>query len=370
MPRHVTRRRLLSLAGTALTASVAGCSADSAPDGTTTDATEPDGENATATTTTTATATDASEPSVYTRVYRETIDSVVLVKTRNSQGSGFVYDDGHVVTNAHVVGDADSVSVRFRGGEWRTGAVVGTDAYSDLAAVAIDDRPEAAAPLALREDTPTVGREVVVIGNPFGLDGTLTSGIVSGVNRAVPSPTGYSIPDGVQTDAAVNPGNSGGPIVSLDGRVVAVINSGGGDNVAFGISAALTRRVVADLIETGSYEHAFMGVSLATVTPRRAAANDLAEPRGILVVDVLSGGPSDGVLRPSDDTAVADGQRVPVGGDVIVALDGTAITSTEDLGSYLALNTRPGDTVSVTVLRDGDEQTLGLELGARPEPTR
>ncbi|MFC7044204.1 S1C family serine protease [Halobacteriaceae archaeon GCM10025711] len=223
--------------------------------------------------------------------------SVVLVTTGAGQGTGFVFDDGHVVTNAHVVGTAGTAQMRFREGEWRTGEVVGTDAYSDLAAISLPDRPAYAAPLPFIDGDPVVGQEVVVLGNPFGLDGTATTGIVSGVNRSIPSPAGFSIPDAVQTDAAVNPGNSGGPIVSLDDEVIAVINSGGGDNVAFGISAALTRRVVPELVASGEYEHAYMGVSLRDVTPAVATANDLDRPRGVIVEGVVPGGPADGVLR-------------------------------------------------------------------------
>ena len=358
-----SRRRFLQLAGAGLVAGLAGCNSGSSASTADTSST---------TRTTTDDATDATDDiagaaeSVYAQVYQQTIGSVVLVRTDAGRGTGFVYDDGHVVTNAHVVGTADEAEVRFSEGEWRTGEVVGSDAHSDLAAIAVDDRPEYARPLAFIDDEPVVGQEVVVIGNPFGLDGTVTAGIVSGVNRSIPSPAGYSIPDAVQTDAAVNPGNSGGPIVSLDGEVIAVINSGGGDNVAFGISAALTRRVVPELIANGDYEHAYMGVLFASVTPSVAEANGLDEPRGVIVDDVMDGGPSDGVLQPSDDDEFVDGELVPVGGDVITAMDDTAVKTMEDLSSFLALKTSPGKTIELTVVRDGSEQTVDLTLGKRP----
>lgn len=342
---HVTRRGLLAAAGSVAAASVAGCTAP-----------------------TEANAREDGSESVYTRVYRQAIDSVVLVRTDAGGGTGFVFDDGHVVTNQHVVGRAASVDLRFRGGEWRSGEVAGTDVFSDLAAVAVSDRPESATPLPFADSEPVVGQEVVVIGNPYGLDGTATTGIVSGVRRSIPGPVGYRIPDAVQTDAAVNPGNSGGPIMSLDGEVVAVVNSGGGENVAFGISAALTERVVPDLISSGEFEHSFVGVVLQPVTPTVAEANDLAEPRGVLVESVVSDGPSAGVLEGSDDHRLVDGERVPVGGDVILALDDELIRTLEDLSSYLALETRPGDAVAVTVLRDGAERTVEVTLGERPEP--
>jgi S1-C subfamily serine protease len=210
-----------------------------------------------------------------------------------------------------------------------------------------------------------IGQRVAAIGNPYGLSGTVTSGIVSGTDRLIPSPAGYRIPDAIQTDAAVNPGNSGGPLMALDGSVVGVVNSKRGDDIAFGISAALTRRVAPELIRNGEYEHAYMGVSLETVTPRVAQANDLARPSGLLVIRVVDDGPAQGVLTPST-IEVVDGVQTPVGGDVITAIDETPLQSFEDLASHLALRTRPGDTISVTVLRDGTRQTVELTLGTRP----
>jgi len=347
-----SRRGVLRAGALALTAGLAGCGS-SAPTA--------DGSDASA-------AADATTtgPSPYTRVYRDAIDSVLLVRTGAGSGTGWVYDASHVVTNAHVVGEATAVDLRTRDGRWYTGDVVGTDRNSDLAVIEAADLPDAATPLSLAESPATIGQEVVAIGNPFDLDGSVTTGIVSGTDRSIPAPTGFSIPDAIQTDAAVNPGNSGGPLMALDGRVVAVINSGGGDNIAFGISAALARRVLPALIETGSFEHSFMGVSIATVTPQIAAANDLDEPRGLLIVSIAPDGPADGVLRPSDDAETVDGERLPVGGDVMLAVDGTRTDTTEALGSYLALETRPGDTVSLTILRDGEERTVEVELGARP----
>jgi len=344
-----SRRRFLQAGALALTAGLAGCG--SSPP------TAQEGDGGSATTT---------GPSPYTRVYRETIDSVLLVETDQGSGTGWVYDETHVVSNAHVVGEATAVDLRTRDGSWYTGEVVGTDRNSDLAVIEAESLPDAATPLSLAETPATIGQEVVAIGNPFDLDGSVTTGVVSGTDRSIPAPTGFSIPDAIQTDAAVNPGNSGGPLMALDGRVVAIINSGGGDNIAFGISAALARRVLPALIETGSFEHSFLGVSVATVTPAVAEANGLAEPRGLLVVSIAPDGPVDGVLQPSEDAETVDGGRVPVGGDVLLAIDGTQTGTTEALGSYLALETRPGDTVSLTILRDGEERTVEVELGTRP----
>jgi S1-C subfamily serine protease len=351
----LTRRGVLAAAG----ASLAGCAG--------TERTTPVQSGTNETDTAAESTPDSATPeSPYTRVYRETIDGVVLVQPSQGQGTGFAYDSSHVVTNAHVVGTESEAEIRFQTGEWTTGTVVGTDPHSDLAVLDVGSLPTGVEPLSLADGQPEIGQEVVAIGNPYDLNGTVTTGIVSGVNRAIPAQTGFTIPDAIQTDAAVNPGNSGGPLVALDGDVVAVINSGGGDNIAFGISAALTARVVPSIIETGAYDHAYLGVSLAPVTPTIAAANDLSEPRGLLVVDTVAGGPSDGILQPSTDTELIDGRQVPAGGDVVTAIDDEPVQTTEDLGSHLALQKRPGETTTLRVRRDGESTTVVVRLGVRP----
>ncbi|WP_247729173.1 S1C family serine protease [Halovivax limisalsi] len=356
--RSLQRRDILALGGTAVSTALAGCSLSTLGN---TNAARP--------------AADPPEPNAsdpeteYTRLYRDALPSVVLIETGSGRGTGFVYDDSYLVTNAHVVGQASTVDVRFSEGRWAGGDVLGRDPHSDLAAIAVDDAPANATPLPLIDGDATVGQEVVAIGNPYSLDGTVTTGIVSGIDRSIPAPTGFSIPDAIQTDAPVNPGNSGGPLMSLSGNVVAVINSGGGDNIAFGISGALTRRVVPSLIETGDYDHSYLGVSFDTVSPAVAEANGLEESTGLLVVETVSGGPADGALRPSSNVRVVDGERVPVGGDVIRAIDGTEVATSEDLGSYLALRTRPGDAVSLSILREGREDTVEVDLGVRPART-
>ena len=376
---RTSRRAYLGALGTALAAGVAGCgdalgdgtSASTSTDGsmpaetataaqaTTASTNATDDEDATPPETATADGTVSADdaPSPYTRVYRSTVGSVVLISTtsrmgRGGQGTGFVYRDGYIVTNAHVVSDATDVEVRFSEGEWRTATVVGTDPSADLAVVEVENPPEYADPLSLVDEQPAIGTEVVAIGNPYGLEGSVTSGIISGLNRSIPAPNGRTIPDGIQTGAPVNPGNSGGPLVNLDGRVVGVINSGGGDNLAFAISAALVERVVPSLIEDGEHEYAYMGVLLRTVTPSVAEEAGIDQSRGVLVTDVPAGGPSDGVIQP---------------GDVIIGLSGQRIDTRQQLSSYLALRTSPGDTIDVTVRRDGERRTLSLTLGTRPE---
>jgi len=316
--------------------------------------------------------TDGAAP--FAAVYEETIGSVVTVRVYTGSGrgggSGFVRGDGTVVTNQHVVEDAEDIDVAFTDGEWTTAAVLGTDAYADLAVLSPDERPQYATPLALREADPPVGTRVMALGNPFQLEASASSGIVSGVDRSLPAPNDFPIPDAIQTDAAVNPGNSGGPLVDLDGDVVGVITAGGGENIGFAISAPLARRVVPALAETGSYAHAYVGVQLVTVTPPVARANDLGmdDPRGVLVADVVDGAPADGVLRGSPDTERVRGVAYPVGGDVVLSLDGVPTPTLEALSTYIALETSPGDEMAVEVLREGSRETVEVTLGERPPP--
>lgn len=313
----------------------------------------------------------ASEP--YVDLYRQLIDSVVVIRGYNDngrvgQGSGFVAFDGTVVTNQHVVRGTDELFVGFTGGESRTGELLGTDTYADLAAIEVD-RPESATPLRFVESEPPVGTRVAAVGAPFGLGESLSTGAISGVDRSLPSRTGFSIPDAVQTNAAVNPGNSGGPLATLDGRVAGVITRGGGENIAFGISAAYTERVVPALAEDGEYDHPFMGVGLLNLAPELVRANGFERSTGVYVSSVLDDSPARGTLRGSTGSTSALGVTdVPTGGDLVVGLDGRETRSLAALSTYLALNTSPGDPLGVTVIRDGERRNLSFELGERPEP--
>jgi S1-C subfamily serine protease len=368
-----TRRGFLAACAGAVAAGAAGCQAapaaeDETPEGpeqpATVTAGEPEGGNA---------ATTPSGGNRYTEVYRSVVDSVAEVQVvreeGRSRGTGWLDDEGYVVTNEHVVGDGTTVYARFPEGGWVPASVIGTDVWSDLAVLAVDETPASATPLALATADPAIGTEVVAIGNPFGFSGSVTAGIVSGVNRTLPAPRGFSIPDAIQTDAPLNPGNSGGPLVDLDGTVVGVANSGGGDNVGFAISAALTRRVVPELVADGDYDHSYMGIRLQPVGPLVAKANDLDPATGVYVTEVRDGGPSDGVLRGSTGETRVDGvEGVPLGGDVVVGMGGQPIPEPQTLSSYLALETSPGDTVAVDILRDGAEREVELTLGSRPDP--
>ncbi|EMA42951.1 S1C family serine protease [Halobiforma nitratireducens] len=308
----------------------------------------------------------------YVDLYESIIDDVVLVTLSGVEGpgagglgSGFVVDD-RVVTNAHVVQDTDEVELQFTDEQWRTASVLGTDEHSDLAVLEIDDIPDVVDGLSLSDEEPRIGQEVVALGNPLGLDASITQGIVSGVDRSLPSPTGFSIPAAIQTDAPVNPGNSGGPLVDLDGNVLGVVFAGAGQTIGFAISAQLADRVVPALAEDGEYRHPYVGIGVDPVDPRIAEANDLEEARGVLVRQVADGGPADGVFEPAGDVVTVDGAFVPAGGDVIVAIDDEEIPNEERLASYLALETSPDETVDVEVFRAGERETVALTLEERP----
>ena len=350
--RLTTRRRVLSTTGAALVGSIAGCV------GTPESGNEQDDAAA-------SPQVETTDESIYTAVYEAVIDSVVLVQVTGSEfgqgeGTGFVYDDNHLITNDHVVAGADDIDIQFEGGEWRSAEIVGTDQHSDLAVLDVEDRPDSATALSLSETDAAVGQEVVAIGNPLGLNASVSRGIISGIDRSLPSPTEFNIPDAIQTDAAVNPGNSGGPLVNLDGGVEGVVFAGGGDNIGFAISAALARRVVPSLIETGAYDHPYLGVQFAPVTAEVAEANGLEVARGVLIAGVESGGPVDGQLETDDSPGSLEG-------DVIVGIDGTEIPDENTFSSYLALETSPEETVSMAVIRDGVEQSVSVTLGARSD---
>jgi S1-C subfamily serine protease len=312
------------------------------------------------------------------RLYRDVIPSVVSVYGGRGDsgpgrgaGSGYVYDLDHVLTNQHVVTAAGDVEIRFADGAWRTGEVVGEDAYTDLAVVRVPDLPETATPLRTATDNPVPGRPVAALGNPLGLDGSITLGIVSGANRSMPTSNGFAIPDVVQTDAAINPGNSGGPLVAANGdgyEVVGVNRAKSGDNIGFAVSPVIVNRVVPDLVDFGRYRHSYLRTRTLDVTPSLARANGLDEPRGVLVVEVMAGPAAGDDLRGCDGAVQYRRRKLPVGGDVIVGINGHELRSHEQLMRYLITETRPGEPVEIEVVRDGETTTLTVELGERPSP--
>jgi putative serine protease PepD len=269
--------------------------------------------------------------------------------TAQAQGSGFVYDSsGHVITNAHVVDGAQSAKVRFADGKSYDATVVGVDASTDLAVLKVEAPSSALHPLELADSSQAaVGDVVVAIGSPFGLENSVTAGIVSALGRSMKAPNGYTITGSIQTDAAINHGNSGGPLLDLDGKVVGVnaqieSESGGNDGVGFAIPSSTVKSIVTQILEDGSVQHAYLGVSVT------AAADGTA---GAQLADVRSGTP-----------AAEAGLQA---GDVLTAVDGDAVSSAAALQSAIDAK-KPGDRVILDYLRDGAHRTVTVTLGTRP----
>ncbi len=296
-------------------------------------------------------------------------------------GSGFVWDkQGDIVTNNHVVNGASSIAVTFADGTTVDAKVVGNDPNADLAVIKVDVPADLLQPVTVADSTQVrVGEIAIAIGNPYGNAGSMSQGIISGLSRTIPadstgnSGTTYSIPDIIQTDAAINPGNSGGVLVDDQGRLIGVTSamessSGASSGVGFVIPSAIVEKVVPALIKTGHYDHPWLGLSGTTLSPDLAKAMNLkSSQKGVLVMDLVAGGPAaQAGLKASDTQATVSGQQVPVGGDVITAVNGQAVNRFEDLMSYLLNQTQPGQSVTLTILQSGKEQTLKLTLGAMP----
>jgi serine protease Do len=292
-------------------------------------------------------------------------------------GSGFVYDqDGHILTNYHVISDPNSVEVTFVDGDSYSAKIIGQDPYSDIAVLRITDDgfQKQIPPLkAANSSALQVGEQVIAIGNPFGLSGTLTSGVISQMGRVLPNDiTGYSISNIIQTDAAINPGNSGGPLLNTKGEMVGVntaifSNTGLYSGVGFAIPSNMVQKVVSSLLKNGSYEHPYMGISGITVSPEISNATHLNDTKGILVVDITADSPADKAgIRGGDVLTAVDGQDIRLGGDVIVAVDNQSVRAMEDLLSYLEEQKAVGDNIELSVIRDGKTQHIDMILAARP----
>jgi S1-C subfamily serine protease len=345
-----------------------------------------------------------SEDDVYEQVYDRVNPSVVEINVgvtsqgttnpfgRNRQqqqgplqygsGSGFVYDtDGYIVTNNHVVENAQTIRVTFSNDVSVPATLVGRDPDSDLAVIKVDPTGLDLQPVELADsDVLHVGQRVIAIGNPFGLQNTLTTGVVSALGRSMPtdlngSSTGssYSIPDVIQTDAAINPGNSGGPLLDVQGRVIGVnfaieSQSGASAGVGFAIPVNFVKQIVPVLMDKGSYQHPYLGVSVGTLTTEMAQAMNLPTTQhGALVASVAAGGPAAAAgLRAGNSQITIDGQQVTVGGDVITAIEGRPVNSSDDLILQLMRYFKVGDQVKLTVIRDGKTISVTVTLAARP----
>jgi len=332
-------------------------------------------------------------------VVQVTVSGTPLSFANNSAfgiGSGFVFDSqGHIVTNNHVIYGGRNVTVTFSNGTIYTAEVVGTDVFSDIAVLKLVTKEEQETtqgvskgliPLPLGNSSMlSIGEEVAAIGNPFGLTGSMTTGVVSGLGRLLPIQTtnitttipgagAFSIPNIIQTDAAINPGNSGGPLLNKNGEVVG-LNTAGllsgqfSSGIGFSIPSDTLRRIVPALIANGTYLHPWIGVAGPDIIPEIALALGLGEARGFLVTEIAPGSPADrSGIRGGDMpvTNITGFEELRLGGDIIMNVDDQKVNKTDDLLSYIETNKQVGDTVTMTILRDGNLIEIDLVLGARP----
>jgi S1-C subfamily serine protease len=331
-------------------------------------------------------AQDAPLVNLYQRVNPAVVYIEVLVDDGETlsplgSGSGFVIDkEGHIVTNNHVVEMADALEVIFSDGSVADAQILGTDPYSDLAVIQVDISPERLVPLELSDSsTLQVGQRVIAIGNPFGLDGTMTVGIISALGRTLPAQVlegsgRFSNPEIIQTDAAINPGNSGGPLLDIRGRVVGVntaIRSTTGTNsgIGFAVPVSTVRRIVPTLIKEGVYRYPYLGITYDTRFTMAELAGPLGLPvtHGALIDRVTPGTAADQAgLRGGDHEVEVMGTTVNAGGDIIVAIDGYKLRDFDDLIAYLVRETQVGQQVVLTVIRDGENLEVSVTLGERP----
>ena len=291
-------------------------------------------------------------------IYNQIKHSVVLIQTEIGLGSGFIYDnEGRIITNYHVIEDASTIQVTFLDGNITGASRVGGDPYSDLAVIEVNPQVTTLYPVMLGNSSNlTVGEPVAAIGNPFGLSDTITSGIVSALERTLDAPGGYVIADIIQVDAAINPGNSGGPLVNLKGQVVgintAIITATGTfAGVGFAIPSDTITREINDLIDFGTYKHPWVGIGGKDVDLAIAQDLGLENPLGFLITNVNSSSPAEEAGLQS--------------GDVIVGIDGQLVRKLADLVVYVERNKRPEDWINLTIIRNGDEESIPLQLGER-----
>ena len=291
-------------------------------------------------------------------------------------GSGFVYDNlGHIITNAHVVEGASKATVTFLDGTQYDAEIVGKDKFTDIAVIKVSEKPRLLHPLQMGDSSQLhVGEPVAAIGNPFGLSGSMTSGIVSQIGRLLPTQdSGFSIPDVIQTDAAINPGNSGGPLLNMKGEVIGINTaiqsiSGEFSGIGFAVPSNTALKIVPGLIEDGEYKHPWIGISGRDIDPELARVLDLKDAKGFIVITVVDGSPADKAgLKGMTETQMIDGKEYPANGDIILSVDDKEVRKISDILVHLQREKSVGDTMSLGILRDGEFMHISLELVERPD---
>jgi len=317
-----------------------------------------------------------------TEIFEISESGVVKVNVeRNSEtrfltsgvGSGFVYDDiGHIITNDHVIYDAKKITITFVDGEAFLAEIVGSDPYTDIAVIRVNSTIAMLNPLSIgNSNNLKVGEQVATIGNPFGLSGSMTSGIVSQIGRLLPQESGYSIPDVIQTDAAINPGNSGGPLLNMDAKVVGIntaIQSASGEfaGIGFAVPSATIKKIVPVLIETGEFKHPWIGIQGHDVDPELAKVRELDSSKGFLIMAVIEGSPADlGGLLGVTETVEIDDREYPIDGDIIISVDGIEVRKISDILVHLQRNKVIGDSMELEVLRNGEILDITITLEER-----
>ena len=301
--------------------------------------------------------------------------SVLRGESDGGMGSGFVYsDEGYVITNQHVIQDAQKVMITFLDGEAYIGNVVGSDRDLDIAVVKVEPTNTYLQPIKIGDSSELkVGEKIAAIGNPFGLSGSMTAGIVSQMGRLLPQETVYSIPDVIQTDAAINPGNSGGPLINMKGEVVGIntaIQSATGEfsGIGFAVPSNTVKKVVPVLIENGEFKHPWMGISGTDVDPELAEVRELKSSKGFLVVSVIEGSPAEtaGLLGVTE-TEERDGREFALDGDIILSIDGETVRKISDILVHLQREKSVGDEMILSVNRNGEMLELTMILEERPQ---
>jgi len=309
-------------------------------------------------------------------VVKVSVRKSVELPTGRSLGSGIVYDvSGHIITNNHVVEDSQKTTVTFLDGTSYNAKVIGTDPYTDLAVIKVDVNPSLLHPLPIGDSSALrVGDQVAAIGNPFGLSGSMTSGIVSQLGRLLSTPgtASFSIPDVIQTDAAVNPGNSGGPLLNMKGQVIGIntaIQSGTGEfaGIGFAVPSNTVSKIVPILIKEGKYKHPWLGISGVDIDPDLAGILGLQDTRGLLVVSIVKDSPAEKAgLHGSTETKEIDGIKYQIGGDVILSVDHKDVRKIDDILIHLQREKKVGDTIDLEILREGRVTNFELTLEERP----
>jgi S1-C subfamily serine protease len=315
-------------------------------------------------------------------IFKNSEDGVVRVNIQRAEeamtpigvGSGFVFDKkGHIITNAHVVEDAKRVVVTFLDGRSYNSEIIGVDTFTDIAVIKVNADLSLLHPIFLGDSSNLqVGEPIAAIGNPFGLSGSMTAGIVSQLGRLLPSGAGYSIPDVIQTDAAINPGNSGGPLLNMRGEIVGIntaIQSATGEftGVGFAIPSQTVAKIVPSLIKNGEYKHPWIGISGRDIGPDLAKVLNLKDAVGFLVVTVIPDSPASRAgLQGSENIVERDGVQYTVGGDIILSVDGLEVRKISDILIHLQRAKSVGDEMVLEIIRDGRTTNFTIILGERP----